>query len=178
MSIRQASRMSAIFLAAGLAACSTSTPEPEPAPERPVTPGINLTALTKLCPKAIFDDDDTFKRFYSPASSTAPENLTYQAALTDFSRSCTTAPSGDQLLVQLSVAGRIVGGPKAKAGTYKVPVRVELVDGDVALYDQVTVKEVALPAEGLSTQFLFTAENIPVPATAGSNTWVRIGIAK
>ena len=55
-------------------------------------------------------------------------------------------------------------------------MRVEVVDGDVALYDKVTVQEVELPAEGLSTQFLFRANDLPVPVTAGENTRVRLGI--
>ncbi|AJY46379.1 hypothetical protein TM49_12975 [Martelella endophytica] len=161
-----------------LSACSTSKPEPEPAPALPVTPGMNLTAMMRLCPQAMLDDDDTFNRVYSPAGAEKPENLVYQTSLTDFSRACTVAPTQDGLLVQLSVAGRLVGGPKARPGVYKVPVRVEVVSGSTALYDQVITKEVTLPADGLSTQFLFEASNIPVPVTAGENTRVRVGIAK
>ena len=178
MSFRNTRRVAAVLAISGLAACSTAQPEPEPAPARPVTPGINLTALTKLCPKVMLDDEVAFKRVYSPANSEAPENLAYQVSLGEFSRTCAAAPSGDQLLETISIAGRLVGGPKAKSGTYQVPVRVEVVDGDVALYDQVIQQEVTLPAEGMSTQFLFRADNLPVPLTAGPNTAVRVGIAR
>lgn len=178
MSFRTTRRVAAVLAISGLAACSTTSPEPEPANVRPVTPGINLTALTKLCPRVILDDEVAFTRVYSPANSKTAENLVYQVSLGEFSRTCAAAPTGDKLLEEISVAGRLIGGPKAKPGTYKVPVRVEVVDGDVALYDQVIQQEVTLPAQGLSTQFLFRADNLPVPPTAGPNTAVRVGIAK
>ncbi|WP_180897498.1 hypothetical protein [Martelella soudanensis] len=178
MSFRNTRRVAAVLAISGLAACSTSTPEPEPATARPVTPGINLTALTKLCPKVILDDEVAFKRIYSPANAETPENLVYQVSLGEFSRTCAAAPTGDKLLEQISIAGRLVGGPKARSGTYQVPVRVEVVDGDVAVYEQVINQEITMPAEGMSTQFLFRADDLPVPLTAGPNTAVRVGIAR
>ncbi|MET3601529.1 hypothetical protein [Martelella mangrovi] len=176
MSFRTTRRLAAALALVGLAACSTTEPEPEPAPAQPITPGINLTALSRICPKAMLDDDQTFKRIYSPSSSDDADDLAYQVSLSEYTRTCSVAPSGDQLLLQVAVAGRLIGGPKASPGTYKVPVHVELVDGSVALYDQVITQEVELPAEGLSTQFLFKADNIPVPPTAGENTRVRVGV--
>jgi len=176
VSFRTTRRLAAVVALSGLAACSTATPEPEPQPAQPITPGVNLTALSRICPKAMLDDDQAFDRVYSPAGSTSAENLVYQVSLAEYTRTCTVAPTGDQLLLQVAVAGRLIGGPKARPGTYKVPVRVEVVDGDVALYDKVTVQEVELPAEGLSTQFLFRANDLPVPVTAGENTRVRLGI--
>ncbi len=170
--------MAAVLAVSALAACSTTSSEPEATPARPVTPGVNLTALTKLCPPVMLDDDVAFRRIYAPANSDAPENLVYQVSLGEFSRTCGPAPTGDKLIEQISVVGRLVGGPKAKPGSYTVPVRVEVVDGDVAVYSEVIQQQVTLPADGLSTQFLFRADNLPVPLTASPNTAVRIGIAK
>nr|WP_272211838.1 hypothetical protein [Marinicella sp. W31]MDC2877725.1 hypothetical protein [Marinicella sp. W31] len=176
MSFSTTCRLAAVLAFAGLAACTTGSPEAPVVPAQPVTPGVNLTALSRICPQVLLDDDQTYKRIYSPAGSDSAENLAYQVSLSDYSRSCTVSATSEQLLLQVVVAGRLVGGPKARPGVYKVPVRVEIVDGDVALYDQVTIKEVELPADGVSTQFLFRADGLPVPATAGSNTRVRVGI--
>lgn len=179
MSIRLARSLAAILLASGLAACASDTPE-TPAPEsaHAITPGLNLTALARLCPQAMIDSDDAYRRIFSPSNSTDPENLAYQTSISQYNRTCKVSPSGDQLLAELSVAGRIVGGPKARAGTVTVPIRVEVIDGANVYYDQVINQQVELPAESLSTQFIFKADNLPIPASASEVTRLRVGIAK
>jgi len=178
VTMRQSRRLAAVLLVFGLAGCASdqAAPEPEASQALKVTPGMNLTALARLCPPAVIDDEDAYRQVFSPSSSTDQPNLVYQASLVKYARTCAPAASGDQLEAKIAVAGRVVGGPKAKAGPLTLPIRVEVVDGSQVYYDKVINQQVTLPPDSLTTQFLFKAVNLPVPLNVSDTARIRVGI--
>ncbi|WP_176085959.1 hypothetical protein [Martelella sp. HB161492] len=176
---RSLSRFAAVLVFPALVACSTTKQaEPEAKPAETVTAGVNLTALARICPPVMLDDDHAFIRVYSPASSTKPDDLVYQVSLGAYIRSCDVAAQGEALSPNIAVQGRIVGGPKAKAGTINVPIHVVMKDSKTTFYDQVVTQPVDLPADTLTTQFIFKKTDLILPPTAGPLARIYVGVGK
>ncbi|MCY1664380.1 PilZ domain-containing protein [Rhizobium sp. SL86] len=165
-----------LSLLAVLAGCNSSSPiaglnvgQPA-AQQQPVTPVVQA-----YCPDVVMRDDTAIRSTYAGNAKDDPEKLIYRASLADATRACTANET--TLTITVMAQGRIVLGPAGKPGPTKVPVVVEVVEGDNVIYSQTTQFNVDIPPEG-STQFIFAKNDVAIPNTAGGVsrfTRVRLG---
>ena len=127
------------------------------------------------CPRVSLRDGTSFYRAYTRGGDGDPSKITYQASLADATRSCTS--NGDELVVNVVAAGRLVAGPQGKAGNVTLPVRVAVIDKVTrnVLYSELTQTPVALSGANLTAQFVFANPDVRIPAGAGGETEVFIG---
>lgn len=127
------------------------------------------------CPRVSLRDGTAFYRAYTRGGDGDPAKITYQASLSDVTRSCTT--SGEELVVNVVAAGRLVAGPQGSAGNVNLPIRVAVVDKLTrnVLYSELTQTPVVLSGTNLTAQFVFADPNVRIPAGAGGETEVFVG---
>lgn len=154
-----------LSLLAMLAGCNSASPiaglnlgQPA-AQQQPVTPVVQA-----YCPDVVMRDDTAIRSTYAGNAKDDPDKLIYRASLADATRACTANET--TLTINVMAQGRIVLGPAGKPGPTKVPVVVEVIEGDKVIYSQTTQFNVDIPPEG-STQFIFAKNDVAIPNTAG-----------
>ena len=70
------------------------------------------------------------------------------------------------MVITVQVAGRIVLGQAGAKGSAKLPIRVAVTDGDKVLYSELVPFDTALPVNEPASQFLFSKDNVTIPAGA------------
>jgi hypothetical protein len=76
------------------------------------------------CPKIMILDGTAAARFHAD-SSPSNANLRHQFSLGDVARECSR--EGDQLMVKVGVAGKVLLGPAGSPGDFSVPIRIAIV---------------------------------------------------
>ena len=77
------------------------------------------------CPPVMIRGGTAALAVYDKGHDNDAAFLRYQASIATTARQCTVG--GTTLTAKVGVAGRVVGGPKAAAGTVTVPIRVVVV---------------------------------------------------
>lgn len=88
--------------------------------------------------------------------------VSYQAAIHDLARECTT--EGSTMRIKVGVRGRVVMGEGGRGGSITVPVRVVVKDGDKSLHSRVVGTAVSVP-DGGSVPFTTLDDGIVVTIT-------------
>lgn len=148
--------------------------------------GLDLGGLTKTsapaapavvqgdCPRIVLRDGTAYHDVYLPGAKALPngnkdqEKLMYQASIADTTRQCRLVDQN--MVITVQVAGRLVLGQAGGKGNVKLPIRVAVSDGTNTLYSELTNFETPLPANEPSSQFLFTKDNVTIPAGVGLAT--------
>lgn len=137
-------------------------------------PQVKESDLRAFCPPVMLREGtayfDTYER---GAKDKDPAKLEYQASIGDVTRSC-TYPDG-LLNMDVAVAGRVVPGPKGKAGTITMPIRVVVVQDGQVVYSQLHKYPVAITDTVGATQFLFNDTAISIPRPSGRAVVVYAG---
>jgi hypothetical protein len=96
-----------------------------------------------------------------------PLFIRYQGSLSDTARECRGGI--DQLTVKIGVAGRIVGGPKAAAGTITMPLRIAVVKqhGGNVVYSQAFKVTSSIAAPDFTADFRQVVDNVTFPVAPG-----------
>lgn len=135
--------------------------------------------LRAFCPPIQLRQGTSFFNTYERKGEQDPEKIVYQASITDVTRDCSYG--GNAIAVTVAVAGRIVPGPKGKAGSVTMPIRVVVVqdagdgqDGQV-VYSQLHKYPVAVTDTIGATQFVFTDPGISLPAPVSRRTVIFAG---
>jgi hypothetical protein len=71
------------------------------------------------------------------------ESVSYQASVVQYARECRV--EGNTLYMRVGVEGRLLLGPQGKPGTFAIPVRIAVKDGDHAAYSTATRVSVTVP---------------------------------
>ncbi len=122
------------------------------------------------CPRIVLRDGTAYHDVYvggtKPAANGSMDQakLMYQASIANTTRQCRL--EGGQMVITVQVAGRIVLGQAGAKGNAKLPIRVAVTDGDKVLYSELVPFEAALPVNEPSSQFLFSKDNVAIPAGA------------
>ncbi|MCO5731027.1 PilZ domain-containing protein [Rhizobium sp. SSA_523] len=175
MSGRSSLKFVSLSLLAALAGCNSSSPTGgldlgQDAAQQPVTPVVQA-----YCPSLVMNDLTAIRSTYVGNARDDDEKLIYRASLADATRACTANES--TLTITVMAQGRIVLGAAGKPGPVRLPVLVEVLEGDNVIYSKVADFTVNVPPEG-STQFLFSKDDVAIPNTAGGIsrfTRVRLG---
>ncbi len=126
------------------------------------------------CPRIVLRDGTAYHDAYVGGTKPAADGsmdqakLMYQASIANTTRQCRL--EGGQMVMTVQVAGRIVLGQAGAKGNAKLPIRVAVTDGDKVLYSELVPFEAALPVNEPSSQFLFSKENVTIPAGADMAT--------
>ncbi|HEY4193012.1 MAG TPA: hypothetical protein VGM46_10240 [Mesorhizobium sp.] len=100
-------------------------------------------------------------------------NIVYQAAITDVTRDC--ARNAGTLTMNVAVAGKVVPGPKATAGSITMPIRIAVLEGSQVIYSQLHQYKLQVTDMSAATQFVFSDPNVSVPEPSSKNYQVFAG---
>ena len=168
----------ALVFAVGLSACSTSSTKTED-PNSPkaqelaqAQERIKASELLAFCPQVTIREGTAVMANYGRSADRTPDNLVYQASISNETRSCKTVDGN--LTMNVAIAGRIVPGPKFAAGSVNIPIRVAVVQGTEVLYSKLHQQAVSAN-NAAATQFVFNDANVSFPKPAAQNIQVFIG---
>ena len=135
---------------------------------------ITDVELRAYCPKVDLREGTAFYRTYEKGGKETADDskVIYQAALAETSRDCKYA--NGTLTMTVAVAGRVVPGPKGKAGTITMPIRVAVTRGEEVLYSKLSQQQVQI-AESGATQFVFSDTEVSFPQPTSRNITVFVG---
>lgn len=125
------------------------------------------------CPQIALRDGTAYMRKFAGKKSDDQTKLVFQAALAETVRQCTLGPAGFTITVQAQ--GRLVLGDAGKAGSYTLPIRVAVIDGDKTVYSELVKFTAEVPAGASANQFLFTKSGIVIPGGIGSLGRIFLG---
>jgi hypothetical protein len=141
--------------------------------EKPQEGKILASELLAYCPRVIVKEAEGAVNRYAKGGEGDPTKLTYQASITDSTRSCSRETG--MLAMKVGVAGRVVPGPAGAPGTVSLPIKITVIQaGGTVLYSQTFNQQVAI-AGNQAQQFLFTDQNVVVPIPADNTLQVFAG---
>lgn len=163
------------FTLLGLMAGCTSSSGLTDASPKPQTG--NPVVVQATCPQIFMRDSGAYHRVYAGGATDDQSKLVYQASFADTTRSCTT--NGEQLTVNVMAQGRVVAGPAGKGGPVSLPVRITVTETnaqqqEVEIYSQAVSYPVNIPADTLSSQFLFQKADVNIPVSSAQNAKVYL----
>ena len=121
---------------------------------------ILASELLAYCPKVTLKQDTGYINKYVKGGEDDPAKLTYQASISEVTRSCSRA--GGMLTMNVAVAGRVVPGPAGVSGSVTLPIRIVVTHGDEVQYSQLHNYQVT-PSGGQVQQFVFNDPAVTVP---------------
>ena len=127
---------------------------------------ILASELLAYCPRVTLKEDTGYINKYAKGGEDDPAKLTYQASISEVTRSCSRA--GGMLTMNVAVAGRVVPGPAGAPGAVTLPIRIVVTHGEEVQYSQLHNYQVAAGG-GQVQQFVFSdpAVTIPNPTDQG-----------
>lgn len=144
-----------------------------PKEKKPEEGKILASELLAYCPKVTVKEEAGFINRYAKGGEGDPAKLSWQASITESTRSCSRATG--MLAMQVAVAGRVVPGPAGASGDVTVPIKISVVrsDGEV-LYSQSYNHPVSLSG-CQAQQFVFNDPNVVVPIPADNTLQLFAG---
>ncbi len=140
-----------------------------------VDPQTGSRVVQGVCPKVELREGTAYFRKYARGGEDDPTKVLYQAAIADTTRQCSI--TGDQMTINLVVAGRAAAGPAGKSGPIQLPIRVAVVEkgSNSVLYSELTPYQTNLPEGTPTTQFLFSKPDVTIPIAASRTVRVFVG---
>ncbi|MFC3692670.1 hypothetical protein [Chenggangzhangella methanolivorans] len=132
--------------------------------------------IKRSCPPIEILEGASAHRVIEPAGSTDAFDVRYQASIAETARECSTL--GVEAAIRIGVQGRVVLGPKGAPGTYRVPLRIAVVDeGSRPVYSQLHLVDVTVPAGATMADFtkIDDAISIPIPANRFAGWRIVVG---
>lgn len=161
----------------GLSACQSSkgdtgeTMSPQDAAQ-PKTQ-ISQTDLEAFCPPVTIRQGTASYSSYAKGGNGDPAKLSYQASVSQATRSCVRADG--TMTITVAAAGRVVPGPAGAPASVTLPIRVAVTRGDEVLYSQMIKDSVSLGSANAATQFLVKDSNVTIPVPDRQNVQVLVG---
>jgi hypothetical protein len=141
--------------------------------DAPPPPKISDRELSAYCPPVMLRDGTAYYDTYEKGGQNDPARIIYQASLTDTTRTC--QHTGGNLVIDVAAAGKIVPGPKVKAGTITMPIRVAVVLGDKVLFSKLEKYPVDVADMNAATQFVFNERGVTVPDASLQSIRIYVG---
>lgn len=130
-------------------------------------------ALSKYCPAARIRVGTESYRVYKGKDRTNPDNVRYQATLTKVARECVY--SGDQLEIKVGALGRVITGPSGNAGSFNMPIRVDVQEGGCSRHFKIHKQPASVPEGTTNSSFQFVDNTIVIPAPKATNVRIYLG---
>lgn len=128
--------------------------------KKPEEGKILASELLAYCPKVTLKEDTGYINKYVKGGEDDPAKLTYQASISEVTRSCSRA--GGMLTMNVAVAGRVVPGPAGVSGPVTVPIRIVVMHGEEVQYSQLHNYQVSAGGNQVQ-QFVFNDPAVTVP---------------
>ncbi len=142
--------------------------------EKPPQEGkIRASELLAYCPRVTVKEAEGFINRYAKGGEGDAAKLSFQASISESTRSCSRATG--MLAMEVALAGRVVPGPAGVSGSITLPIKITVIrsDGEV-LYSQTYNHQVAM-GTGQAEQFVIKDANVVVPIPADNTLQVFAG---
>lgn len=181
----------AILALALLAGCNTgsgsqidNTLGSAAAPQAPgggvagVTPPLDeIQDPRAYCPRTVLRAGTETYNVYpdrmKPDDPEARQKLRFRATITDAVRECNYA--GDTILMKVGIAGRVLAGPSGEPGSFAMPIRIAITQGDAVLYSKLHEVPAEVPVGRTNNTFQFVDSAIQIPKPPRENVIVYVG---
>ncbi len=156
--------------------------KPTPRDADPVQQNPNATtrsanttnSLSDYCPVTIIrDGTDTYQDFRRKSDRGNADKIRFQASITHTARECQY--QGDQLLIKVGAAGRLINGPSGATGDFIMPIRVAVSEGGETIYSKLHKTKASIPTGSSNSQFSFVDDKVVIPAPRRKNVRIYIG---
>lgn len=162
-SSRQAARVAVLVAGvAMLAGCQSDNAADALDLASPPAEQVRASELRAFCPSVTLREGTAYFNTYERGGQDDPNRVVYQASIADVTRNCTHG--GGQTNVNVAVAGRVVPGPKGRAGSVTMPIRVVMMQDGQVTYSKLHQHTVQLGDTIGATQFIFTDPGITIPS--------------
>lgn len=176
MNMRFYAVLAVIGIGIATSGCQSSDPagvlnigkKKEQAPDERIT----QEEVRAYCPDVTLREGTAYFSDYGKKAEKAPENLIYQASIEDVTRSCSYSDTA--ITMNVAVAGKVVPGPKGKAGDITMPIRIAVTQGGELVYSQLHQYTVAVSPSG-ATQFIFNDPSVVINGPIKRNIVVFAG---
>ena len=183
---RGTAKAAAILLAAVLAGCNsagTNNVENTLDVSNSGQPGSTVPAPDKIqdprayCPQTVLragtETFDVYPKGVKKEDEGASSQLKFRATISEVARECNSA--GAFLNIRVGVRGRFLSGPSGEAGSYTMPLRVAVTQGEEVLYSQLhQIPAEILPGK-LNGTFSYVDNNVSIPKPKEKNVVVYVG---
>jgi hypothetical protein len=135
--------------------------------------GTTAPVVQGACPQIFMKDAEAIYRAYAGGAKTGDaDKLAYQASIGDYTRQCSLNEANLTMTVVAQL--RVIAGPAGTSGKVTLPIRITVLDGEDALYSEVTNFPADASSEAAS-QVLFRKDGIKLPVGSGALVRVNIG---
>ena len=134
---------------------------------------VTESDLRAFCPPVELRQGTAFFNTYERGADNDPERIIYQASIADVTRSCSFA--NGMMTVNVAAAGRIVPGPKGRAGSINMPIRVVVMQEGQIPYTQLHRYPVTVADTIGATQFVFNDPGVTLPMPVPQRTRIVVG---
>jgi hypothetical protein len=175
-----------VVLALGVAGCSSIseviTPAergvasaPQASSAAPINPAFDPSQfrITGTCPRVNVLGGAETMLVYETGKQGDPAALRFQGSLTQTARECSLV--GENTLIKVGVAGRVLSGPKGATGTVTLPVRVAVRRGTDVLYSQLHQVAVNVAPPDFGAAWSKVDEMVSIPAAAADDAQILVG---
>lgn len=119
---------------------------------------------------------DVYPKGVKAGDEGADEKLRWRATITETARECNSAGGGQFLNIRVGVRGRYLSGPSKESGSFVMPVRIAVVQGEGnVLYSQLHQIPGEILAGKTNGVFSFVDENVNIPTPSERNVRVFVG---
>lgn len=131
--------------------------------------------LKPTCPQVDVRAEAESMRIYEGNKKGDEAALRYQTSIQRVARDCDIV--GEDVVVRVGVAGRVIAGPKGGAGTVQVPLRIVVTDaGGKPIYSQAHIVPVAVEAPDYSALWSQVDEQVRFPKAQSGDVSIIVGI--
>ncbi|WP_182084660.1 hypothetical protein [Aureimonas sp. ME7] len=151
-----------------LTACNTSGGKPTappPAPQQQASAQAGV--VPDYCPQVSLREGTAILRKGSG------DDLQYIASIASTTRACRVRDG--ELYMEVGVAGRLVPGLSARAGSAELPIRVAVLDSGKVVYSQLGKQSISTDPSGGPKEFRYVDRAIRIPVPAGRTLVVYAG---
>ena len=179
-------KAAAILLAALLAGCNsagTNNVENTLDVSNGSQSGSNVPAPDELqdprayCPQTVLragtETFDVYPDGVKKEDEGATSQLRFRATISEVARECNTA--GAFLNIRVGVRGRFLSGPSGEPGSFTMPLRVAVTQGEDVLYSQLHQTPAEILPGKLNGTFSYVDNNVSIPKPKEQNVIVYVG---
>lgn len=131
-------------------------------------------ALTNYCPSIVIRaGTESFRIMPRGVDDSDSSQVRYQATITDVARECRYV--GDQLFIKVGAKGRVISGPKGGPGSFTLPLRVAVQEGNCSRHFRLTELPATIPNGQVFTSFQLVDDQIVMPAPRSINVQIYVG---
>ncbi|WEX07814.1 hypothetical protein [Chelativorans sp. AA-79] len=142
-----------------LSACQSGGSGVQPA--EPPADAVRESELRAYCPPVSLRDGTAFYTTYERGGEGDPDRVIYLSSIAETTRACKYGQGAGSVTV--AIAGKVVPGPKGRAGNVTLPIRIVMLRGTEVIHSQLYNHPVAVADVSGATQFVLTVPDIPVP---------------